>query len=556
MAIRIVDQFQDVSALSLAAGDTVIITRNGTLTGDAGPVTLTTTLQVLVEGLVVGRSGAMALTSDSTVRIRETGTVAGEIYAIQMIGTDVLLDNAGLISNRTVVAGTDARINNTGTISAAGNAVTIGGNLSYLQNSGTITGNVQPSDNIGEAIFAGGADQTNWVVNWGTISAYWNAIRGGLGVNYIVNHGRIDGNILFGGGTVAGERLINTGTIFGSVSNFGTAGGRVDNSGHIGVALTMTTGNDQVTNSGYVNSINFGSGAAADVLLNSGKIGGPVTGFGLASYVRNSGDMDGPVSLSSGSDFVVNTGTIWSLNMGGGTGTDRLWNGGLIEGSVTFVVTADVVNAGQILGALTTAGGNDVVVNRGELRSVSLGGGNDIYRAGPTGSVEQSVTGGTGNDLLRGGDLDDWLQGDAGNDTLRGRDGDDTLTGLADNDLISGGDGDDIVQGGSGIDTVTGGAGADRFVFAAAADLAVAGLLDTITDFQRGVDVIDLRSIHPGVLVFAGAGALPGGGTAAVNYGVGATSVTLQVDLDGNGTVDGRIVLQGLSGLAAGDLLL
>ncbi|MBL4543940.1 MAG: hypothetical protein JKP97_19525, partial [Rhodobacteraceae bacterium] len=54
------------------------------------------------------------------------------------------------------------------------------------------------------------------------------------------------------------------------------------------------------------------------------------------------------------------------------------------------------------------------------------------------------------------------------------------------NDTLRGGDGDDGVWGGIGNDLLTGGAGADRFVFAAGDDA------DTITDFEDGIDKLDL----------------------------------------------------------------
>ena len=69
------------------------------------------------------------------------------------------------------------------------------------------------------------------------------------------------------------------------------------------------------------------------------------------------------------------------------------------------------------------------------------------------------------------------LQGTAGADVLYGSGGADT---------IAGGSGDDIISDGGGADYLSGGAGADVFV------LARDGEHDTITDFQIGVDRLDL----------------------------------------------------------------
>lgn len=70
----------------------------------------------------------------------------------------------------------------------------------------------------------------------------------------------------------------------------------------------------------------------------------------------------------------------------------------------------------------------------------------------------------------------------------------DSLAGTAAADVLQGGDGADTLAGGAGADTLAGGAGADRFVYRAAAD-STAALSDTITDFQHGVDQIDLGGI-------------------------------------------------------------
>lgn len=62
------------------------------------------------------------------------------------------------------------------------------------------------------------------------------------------------------------------------------------------------------------------------------------------------------------------------------------------------------------------------------------------------------LSGGAGNDLIRGV---------SGNDTLIGNDGNDVLIGLSNNDLLYGGSGNDQIIGGSGSDTIYGGGGYD-----------------------------------------------------------------------------------------------
>lgn len=78
------------------------------------------------------------------------------------------------------------------------------------------------------------------------------------------------------------------------------------------------------------------------------------------------------------------------------------------------------------------------------------------------------------------GDRDaETLVGTAQNDVLDGRGGRDVLSGLA---------GDDFLTDGRARDILTGGEGADIFIFHAD------GATDQITDFEDGIDLIDLRA--------------------------------------------------------------
>ena len=81
--------------------------------------------------------------------------------------------------------------------------------------------------------------------------------------------------------------------------------------------------------------------------------------------------------------------------------------------------------------------------------------------------------------MQMGGALNDVLTGDAAGDLLSGGAGQDAL---------SGGDGRDILMDGTGADTLSGGADADVFV------LCLDGADDMITDFQAGIDRLDLTA--------------------------------------------------------------
>jgi Ca2+-binding RTX toxin-like protein len=180
---------------------------------------------------------------------------------------------------------------------------------------------------------------------------------------------------------------------------------------------------------------------------------------------------------------------------------------------------------------LNGQGGKDFIVG-GEGNDTILGEGfNDTLYGG---SGNDSIDGGQQDDFLSGGDGADTLEGGVGNDTIdggadndlinagRGADsvdagaGDDTVTGGTGADTILGGDGNDGVRGnedadsivgGSGMDTLTGGRGgdilaggadADSFVFEVISDSysKVAGGIDTISDFEQGVDFLVLTGLR------------------------------------------------------------
>ena len=76
--------------------------------------------------------------------------------------------------------------------------------------------------------------------------------------------------------------------------------------------------------------------------------------------------------------------------------------------------------------------------------------------------------------------------GNSADNTLTGTSADDMIAGEIGDDTLSGSAGDDILHDGAGQDVMTGGTGSDLFVLSADGDA------DTITDFEVGVDRLDL----------------------------------------------------------------
>jgi len=90
---------------------------------------------------------------------------------------------------------------------------------------------------------------------------------------------------------------------------------------------------------------------------------------------------------------------------------------------------------------------------------VTGGPGNDRIRGS---SLSEKLMGGPGNDIISGGACDaDELDGGPGNDKLTGGPNDDVLRGNAGNDRLFGGRGDDQLFGGPGRDRLVGGPGRD-----------------------------------------------------------------------------------------------
>ncbi|WP_339949160.1 calcium-binding protein [uncultured Albimonas sp.] len=91
------------------------------------------------------------------------------------------------------------------------------------------------------------------------------------------------------------------------------------------------------------------------------------------------------------------------------------------------------------------------------------------------GEGDDEIEGGRGADSLDGGAGDDAIAGEAGDDVLAGGDGADTLEGGTGADALYGGADDDRLSGGAGDDTLVGGAGADRLEGGAGDDVLTGG---------------------------------------------------------------------------------
>lgn len=302
------------------------------------------------------------------------------------------------------------------------------------------------------------------------------------------------------------------------------------------------------------------------LLMDSGNDtldGGPgrdwVSLAGEARAARIDLAITGPQDTGYGRDVIVNV-----ENIHGGMGRDTLLGN----------AQDNVIRGGMGDDRIFGRQGNDVLEGNQGHDYIDGGLGNDTLRGGLGhdtllgGPGDDLLEGNQGNDVLRGGLGSDTLFGGLGDDLLEGNQGHDLLNGGPGNDTLFGGLGNDTLVGGQGLDRLTGGPGADVFVFRALDHTSPdAWRADIITDFQQGVDLIDLRDIdadttHAGnnSFDFIGTDAFRGAGQLSYRQfdrpGTENDITQILLDVNGDGQADGIIRLAGLHDLTANDFLL
>lgn len=218
------------------------------------------------------------------------------------------------------------------------------------------------------------------------------------------------------------------------------------------------------------------TGGSGEIQLHGGDGNDVLAGNSMRDAIYGDAGNDviniagGAASGGAGHDSITGTSTV-TVSLEGLDGNDTLYGS----------LGADAVGGDQIDGGP----GADYLHGRKGWDGIYGGAGSD------------TILGGQGYDQILGGDDNDQIYGDLGNDNLAGNRGNDTVEGGDGNDGISGGEGFDRLYGGAGNDTLRGGfqedwlyggSGADRFVFS-----DYEGIYhDSIGDFERGVDKIDL----------------------------------------------------------------
>lgn len=102
--------------------------------------------------------------------------------------------------------------------------------------------------------------------------------------------------------------------------------------------------------------------------------------------------------------------------------------------------------------------GNDIVIGNSLDNFIDGGDGNDIISGGDGNDI---LLGGNGNDIISGGNGDDVIDAGEGSNIVAGGDGNDNIYAGSGNDILSGGNGNDVIFAGGGDDILSGGDGAD-----------------------------------------------------------------------------------------------
>ncbi|QZD95597.1 hypothetical protein [Qipengyuania gelatinilytica] len=243
----------------------------------------------------------------------------------------------------------------------------------------------------------------------------------------------------------------------------------------------------------------------------------------------------------------------------GGDGNDIV-DGGHHSDRVWGEAGDDTLYGGTGWDRLDGGDGNDWMAG-GNGTDYLFGGADDDEIHG--GNGHDRAYGGTGADLIFGEDGNDRILGGKDNDTIDGGIGDDLLFGGAGNDVLLGGEGNDWLRGEWGKDILTGGAGADTFVFGRYETGKWLSSADVITDFsQADGDLIDLSAFDADTssgaddeFTFIGDAAFSG--TAGeLRYSSDGNQTMVEGDVDGDGTADFIIVLDGDIALQGADFVL
>jgi len=419
-----------------------------------------------------------------------------------------------------------------------------------------------------DTLLGGGGDDLITLVTDGLV----DSLDGGAGLDQLrINFGAASPIVMTGsaggGGTISAGGVLQANIAgFEVVVAVGTGVGNdvmIGGSGNDTLTLygggdSANTGNGddtvQLYIDGFADQINLGGGidritgvqiTAGDVYFSLGGTTTVTLGGVLVSTWKGVESFD--FSLGSGDDTVQGGALDDRILMGNGANAAQM-RGGNDAVSLNLDALADTVDGGAGADRLTIYGGATAI-----SVDVSVPG---VVTVDEGGLLRITATSFEAFDIYGG-------YGAGAGDILAGLGGDDLLFGNAGADTISGGGGNDSISGGADADVLTGGAGADSFTFNSALDAAIGAVLDRITDFQQGSDLVSLSQMDANLLngtfsneAFSFIGALAFGGVAGelrFVQDVPNNQTLIEGDQNGDGTADFRMALTGLYTMTAVD---
>jgi VCBS repeat-containing protein len=290
--------------------------------------------------------------------------------------------------------------------------------------------------------------------------------------------------------------------------------------------LRIAVGSNGIT----VSAVDLTNSATTSLTYNYGSVAGAATtapalrDIGFYSFDNDSAVRFDNLSISTGAySYTLNTEAYLNDTDGSETFSPISLSG--IPAGVTLLDATTGLAVAVTAGSASVIAGHPITItSTTALTSLQINGMTAIVTVTDAGnpatasdsdSVKIDNTTGTGNQ--------DWIIGTGGADTLNGG---------ASDDVLRGGTGDDTLNGGSGVDVL-------RW------SLGETGT-DTVFNFENtaGTDVLDLRDLLAGELH----GSSDAGNLA--NYlhfttTAGTTTLSINADASGNGTIEQTIFLQG-----------
>lgn len=354
-----------------------------------------------IRGVLLGGQGSELL-NEGLIESFETVTDHGTGNTIHNIGR-IIGRSAG--SSAAVSLGVETTLLNTGEIGARGTAIRFGAPVSGIGiPAGTLAGRDALLDNSGSI-----SGQTGILVATGS-------------GHRIGNSGSIHGSDTAIRLAAAGTRIDNTGEIFGGETGIAVA---IKGGGNVTFRNLGTISGGEAA---YADT-----GAANDRIFNSGSMLGDVETGGGSDVLRNLGVIDGFLRLGEAGDAYrgIGSGYVTGIVFGE-AGVDQLF-GGQLDDRLDGGAGNDILLGFAGEDALTGGEGEDLLAGGTGDDLLQADAGNDRLQGGDGddsasgGAGDDSLTGGRGDDDLSGGAGDDYLNGGAGEDVLTGGKGFDTF---------------------------------------------------------------------------------------------------------------------------------